>query len=171
MSALESSAMLRTLHALAPAPDRAAQMMLYGQFLGSWEGTRIVHEAPGRRRELRAEVHFDWVLEGRAVQDVWIARAPEDGRPVMYGTTLRVYDPGADCWHITWIDPLTQYTMRMVGRKVGENIVQECRGEDGRLRQWMFTEIMPDAFHWISREQTDDPAGWQVRVEFFLRRA
>ena len=59
----------------------------------------------------------------------------------------------------------------MVGRQVGEDIVQECRGEDGRLRQWMFTEITPQAFHWISREHTDDGTGWNVRVEFFLRRA
>ena len=171
MSAIDGSAMLRALHAAGPAPDRAERMMLYGQFLGSWQGTRIVHDAAGARRELAAEVHFDWVLEGRAVQDVWIARAPEDGQPVMYGTTLRVYDPARDCWHISWFDPLTQYTMRMVGRQVGEDIVQECRGEDGRLRQWMFTEITPQAFHWISREHTDDGTGWNVRVEFFLRRA
>jgi len=169
MSALENSAMLRALHACAPAPDRASGMLLYGQFVGSWRGTRIVHETLTQRRELQAEVHFDWVLQGRAVQDVWIARAPEDGRPVMYGTTLRVFDPGTDCWHITWIDPLTQHTMRMVGRKVGNDIVQECPGEDGRLRQWIFTEIAPDAFHWISREQTGDD-GWTVRVEYFLRR-
>jgi hypothetical protein len=167
---LQASAMLHALHAQGAASDRAKQMMLYGQFVGSWQGSRIVHETAGRRRELAAEVYFDWVLEGRAVQDVWIARAPHDGRAVMYGTTLRVYDPAGDCWHITWIDPLTQSTMRMVGRKVGDDIVQECRGDDGRLRQWVFTEIAADAFHWISREQTDDAAGWNLRVEFFLHR-
>lgn len=165
------SPMLRALHAGGPAADRAARMALYGQFLGSWSGTRVVHEGGGARRELLAEVHFDYVLQGRAVQDVWIARSRDTGEPVMYGTTLRVYDPRADHWHINWFDPITQASMRMVGRKVGDDIVQESRAEDGRLVQWMFTEITVDSFHWIARDDSGDGSGWTVRVEFFLRRA
>ena len=30
--------MLKALHADGPAADRAEQMMLYGQFVGSWDG-------------------------------------------------------------------------------------------------------------------------------------
>jgi hypothetical protein len=48
-------------------------MMLYGQFVGSWDGKVVVHEAAGTRRESSSEVHFGWVLGARAVQDVWIA--------------------------------------------------------------------------------------------------
>src|SRR2546425_5180290 len=49
-------------------------------------------------------------LEGRAVQDVWIVpsrsarQAPGVSAPgILYGTTLRVYDPRSDLWHIIWI--------------------------------------------------------------------
>jgi hypothetical protein len=105
------------------------------------------------------------------VQDVWIAREPETRAVAMYGTTLRVYEPGADHWHIIWFDPLTQYNTRMTGRKVGDDIVQECRLEDGSLRQWIFTEIARDSFHWISRETAAGTDAWNVRVEFYLRRA
>src|SRR5260370_36995071 len=59
--------MLRFLHAKGPAPDRAARMMLYGQFVGSWDGTVVVHEADGARREASCQVHFGWALEGRAM--------------------------------------------------------------------------------------------------------
>ena len=64
---------LETLHAHGPAPDRAAYIMLYGQFVGSWNGSLKYLDAEGGRRETTAEVHFGWVLEGRAIQDVWIA--------------------------------------------------------------------------------------------------
>src|SRR5213592_638784 len=37
--------MLEALYAAGPAPDRARQMMLYGRFVGSWEG-RFVYHAP-----------------------------------------------------------------------------------------------------------------------------
>ena len=72
-------------------------MMLYGQFVGAWEGSLVYQDSEGTRRETSSEVHFGWALEGRAVQDVWIApaRHARDAtqHPLMYGTTLRVYDP------------------------------------------------------------------------------
>lgn len=46
-----------------------------------------------------------------------------------YGTTLRVYDPGLDAWHILWSDPLTQTYQRQLGRARGNDIVQEGRDD------------------------------------------
>lgn len=165
---------LDTLHAEGPARDRAAQMMLYGQFVGSWDGTLRYLDAEGARRETTAEVHFGWVLEGRAIQDVWIAPSRhvrnEGGRLLMHGSTFRVYDPQKDLWHITWIDPVKQLRNCMTGRKVGDEIVQEYRAEDGKRVQWLFTEITPDSFHWVNRKSVDDGRSWNVRGEFFLHR-
>jgi len=94
--------MLRFLHAKGPAPDRAARMMLYGQFVGSWDGTVVVHEADGARRESSCQVHFGWALEGR--------------------------------------------------------------------RQWLFTEITAESFHWLAREAAPGGEDWKILAEFFLRR-
>jgi hypothetical protein len=167
-------ALLLHLHADGPATDRARQMMLYGQFLGSWDGLLRYLDAEGVSRETTAEVHFGWVLEGRAIQDVWIAPSrsgrKEGERLLMHGSTFRVYDPQNDLWHITWIDPVKQANNRMTGRKVGDDIVQEYRADDGRRVQWLFAEITPDTFHWINRESDDDGKNWDVRGEFFLRR-
>ena len=165
---------LETLHADGPAPDRAAQMMLYGQFAGSWGGTLKYLDAEGIRRETTAEVYFGWVLEGRAIQDVWIAPARQgrkDGEPLlMHGSTVRVFDPQNDIWHITWINPVKQAINRMTGRKVGDEIIQEYRAEDGKRCQWLFTEITRDSFHWINRESADNGESWSIRGEFFLHR-
>ena len=67
---LEAPVLPNALLAGGPAADRAEKMMLYGQFVGSWDGRVVVHEAAGTRRESSSEVHFGWVLGGRAVQDV-----------------------------------------------------------------------------------------------------
>jgi hypothetical protein len=173
-SSISASPMLRALHAAQAAPDRAGAMMLYGQFVGSWDGRLTYVDREGAGRETTAEVHFDWVLEGRAVQDVWIAPArggpAAGGAQLMYGTTLRVYDPNADHWHITWIDPVRQAYERMIGRQVGNDIVQEYRTEQGARVQWMFTEITPCSFHWTAREAPVAGEDWRVRAEFFLAR-
>ncbi len=166
--------MRNVLHADSPAADRAAQMMLYGQFVGSWNGTLQYLDAGGIRRETTAEVHFGWVLEGRAIQDVWIAPSRHDRkdgeRLLMHGSTFRVYDPRNDIRHITWIDPVKQANNRMTGRKVGHEIVQEYRTDDGRRVQWLFTEITPDSFHWINRDSAGSDANWKIRGGFFLKR-
>lgn len=165
---------LETLHAHGPAPDRADYMMLYGQFVGSWDGSLKYLDTEGGRRETTAEVHFGWVLEGRAIQDVWIAPSRNgrtDGeRLLMHGCTFRVYDPRNDHWRITWIDPVKQAINCMTGRKVGDEIIQEYRTDEGKRCQWLFTEIAQTSFHWINRVSYDDSENWKVRSEFFLRR-
>src|ERR1700756_3899967 len=68
----ESLSFINALVASGPAPDRADKMMLYGQFIGAWDGTVTRYGANGERFDASAEVHFGWALEGRAIQDVWI---------------------------------------------------------------------------------------------------
>ena len=91
--------------------------------IGRWTPSSTPTTAP---RIGRGEIHFGWVLEGRAIQDVWILPG------FFFGTTLRVYDPGLDAWHILWSDPLKQYYTRQVGRARGKDIVQEGTAERRR---------------------------------------
>jgi hypothetical protein len=166
---------LTVLAAPGRSPEIPESMDVYGWLVGSWDLDVVRYRVvdlvgPGAT----GEVHFGWVLEGRAIQDVWIAPAlrgrktGEESR--MYGTTLRVYDPRSDLWHITWIDPVRQAFNRMDGRKAGEEIVQEYRDAQGARCQWLFTGITADSFHWIARESADEGKTWKLTGEFFLRR-
>jgi hypothetical protein len=87
-----------------------------------------------------------------------------------YGTTLRVYDPALDAWHILWSDPLTQYYTRQIGRAHGSGIVQEGADEAGTPARWSFTEITPNSFHWLGERSLDGGKSWQLQIEFFARR-
>jgi hypothetical protein len=169
--------MLEALHAAGPVLDYAPQMMLYGQFVGSWDGRLVIHRKDGSRLEMESEVHFGWVLEGRAIQDVWIAppqsvrqNAEFTGQAGLYGTTLRVYDPSSDLWHIIWVDPATQDYRRMIGQKQGEDIFQEYIDKKGLRCQWCFTEITTNSFHWLWRESKPEREAWNIRYEFFMQR-
>jgi hypothetical protein len=71
-----------------PASDRADKMGLYGWLIGAWTMDAVMHAPNGETHERPGEIGFAWVLQGRAIQDVWIL--PD----FFYGTTLRVYDPG-----------------------------------------------------------------------------
>jgi hypothetical protein len=164
MTASGSPSFVAALHSARPAADRAEKMDLYGWLIGRWEMDAVIHDDDGRKHTGRGQIHFGWVLEGRAIQDVWIL--PD----FFYGTTLRVYDPGIDAWHIFWSDPLKQRYRRQVGRAQGNDIVQEGQDDIGAAVRWRFTEITPNSFHWLGERSPDGGASWQLQAEFFARR-
>jgi len=155
---------LETLHADQPAADRTARMGLYAWLIGSWEMDAIVHADDGATHRGHGEVHAGWVLDGRAIQDVWILPG------VFHGTTLRVYDPGRDAWHILWSDPLRQYYARQIGRAHGGGIVQDGTNDAGETTRWSFSEITANSFRWRGEGSRDGGATWQLRADFHLHR-
>ena len=167
---------LAALGAAGPAADRTGNMGIYGWLVGSWEldVTRYLDDGATRRRP--GEWHFGWVLEGRAIQDVWIvpprgARSGDAAANVnVYGTTLRVYDPRIDAWHIQWTDPVTQTYLAMIGRKEGDDIVQLGKGTGDTLIRWSFSAITPSSFLWRGEVSAEDGATWRRTVEFLARR-
>jgi hypothetical protein len=160
-----SSGFHRALHSERPAADRAEKMGLYGFLIGSWEMDTVIHLDDGSTRRDRGEIHAGWVLEGRALQDVWIIPG------VFYGTTLRAYDPGRDAWHILWIDPVMQFYPRQIGRGRGNDIVQIGAGENGALLRWSFREIAAESFTWRAERSFDGGETWALQAEFQCRRA
>lgn len=176
----ESSGMIAALRADGPAPDRAEALKLYGQFIGDWNADVVTYTPDGSRHQGQGEIHFGWILEGRAIQDVWMIPRRKDRRPDApampvagnwYGTTIRVYDPALDAWRIYWIDPATNTFRQQIGRRQGADIVQEGTTESGALSRWSFTGITPHSFHWKGEVSTDKGASWRLVVEVLARRA
>ena len=166
------------LEADGPAADRADRMGLYAWLIGDWVMDASVYRDDGSCHVGQGEIHFAWALDGRAIQDVWITpprpeRPPEPGAPLptnFYGTTLRVYDPGLDAWHVFWLDPTKQFYARMVGRAEGVDIVQDGEDASGTPIRWRFTAITPDSFHWLGLRSPDRGKSWRLQIEFFAHR-
>ncbi len=116
---------LELLAADGPAPSHADKLMLYGQFVGSWDIHSTNFNADGTRTERQGEWHFAWVLGGRGVQDVLFA----SGAPAhKYGTTLRCYDETHDVWRVSWMAPGGGEFANLIGCHIGDCIVQEGAG-------------------------------------------
>jgi hypothetical protein len=158
------------------APEISESDDIYGWLAGSWELDVHHYRADVSARHLKAEAHFFRALEGRAVQDVWIMPA----RPArhanlttennMYGTTLRIWDPGIAAWRVTYINPVTGQRDELIGRRIGNDIVQIGTHRDGTPIRWNFTQIMPGSFHWTGEALEPDGATWRLEAEFYARR-
>ena len=87
------------LAADAVSPDIPESADVYGWLCGSWDLVVLRYRGVDvSAHGLTGEVHAARVLEGRAVQDVWIMPRTEDRNRHfdqtinMYGTTLRSWD-------------------------------------------------------------------------------
>lgn len=146
---------------------------VYGWLVGSWE-LEVLHYkgVDVKARGIQGEAHFGWVLEGRAIQDVWImprgsVRHPDlDKTNNMYGTTLRVWDSTIQGWRINWINPVSGHREQQIGRRIGKDIVQVGSRADGTPTRWRFTEITANSFHWIGDALEADGQTWKLEGEF-----
>jgi hypothetical protein len=179
MKIIESPKIELELPGLAAAgrsPEIPEAQDLYGWLAGSWELDVRHYWVDVSARGLKAEVHAAWVLEGRAVQDVWIMprRSDRVGEPDKtcnsYGTTLRVWDAALQAWRVTWFNPVTGARCDLIGRWSGRDIVQIGAMANGTPIRWMFTEITRDSFRWTGESLQPDGQTWKLDGEFLARR-
>lgn len=162
---------LKGLGADAPLDAQKENLSLFGQFVGDWVGEATFlkddgSEIPGGK----GEVHFRWILEGRAVQDVWMSEDPSTKKMVFHGTTLRFYDPESGAWQSTWISPKQNTTLTFVGRESGDEIVLEAVNKRGRLEHWIFYDIKRDSFNWRGESSDDEGKTWHQYTRYsFVR--
>src|SRR6266536_38701 len=125
----------RFLEALA-SPQRAPELSdvddLFGWMIGSWELDAVLHDARGNVQQTKGEVHASWVLEGRAIQDLFIFPRRADRHPGppspgdRYGTTLRTYDRTIGAWRVEFINPADASTgAALVAHREGDEIAMD----------------------------------------------
>jgi hypothetical protein len=175
---LESSAgFFALLSSPARSPEIPESADVYGWLCGRWD-LDVVHYRAIKvaGSGLTGEVHAARVLEGRAVQDVWIMpRCEQRGGPVdkamnMYGTTLRWWDASIQAWRIAWTNPVSGHSEAQVGRSNGSDILQEGTRADGTKTRWTFTGITPNSFHWRGEALYPGKETWTLEGEFLAKR-
>jgi hypothetical protein len=171
------SSLLQVLGSSARSSELTDQEDIYGWLIGGWEADVYDYPADGTAHKSIGEWHFGRVLEGRAIQDVWIA-PPRSQRNVQtlskrynrYGTSIRVYDREIGAWRVTWFNPVSGARNDLVGRRVGADIVQEGTNAEGCKIRWSFKDITPTSFRWLGESLEPDGKTWRLEVEFRARR-
>lgn len=142
------------------SPLIPAEEDLYGCFVGDWDFDWFDRLDKPEPRHAKGEWIFRRILEGLAVQDLFIcpSRATRSTAPqpdAAYGTTVRMYNPGKKAWDILYTE--WGCATRLEARAEQGRIVQRAAGND-RLR-WVFSDIGSDSFRW-ERMVSEDGVHW-----------
>ena len=162
------------LLASGPSAELGRVAADFGWLAGGWSARVSDYEADGSVVEASGEWWFAWVLEGRAMQDVWISPARSERSPHArsakdrYGTSIRHFDHDHGVWRIAWINPVSGAINHLAGRRQGDRILL-LGEEDGETIRWSFNEISHGSFRWLGETRRAD-GHWRKDAEFELRR-
>ena len=158
--------MVGILGAVGPHSSLGEQARVFGRFVGTWDGEYTEFSNDGKATHSTGEWVFGWVMDGRAIQDLFIIE-PSAARGERYvGTTLRYFDPKSRVWSVTFIDPEYGAVETLTGGAAGDDrIVLHSRDTVGKERRWSFAEIRADS--WIFRDEVSSDGGktWRLREE------
>ena len=163
----------RALTSKAPSHELDGHSADFDWLIGGWSGEVRDYSDDGAVAVSFGEWWFTWILEGRAIQDVWMVPPPSARHGASrlnnrYGTTTRRFSVHDGFWCIAWINPVSGTHTELRARRRYDRIVLE--GIQGRTPiRWSFVDITPSTFRWTGERQTSESI-WRLESEFILER-
>ena len=163
--------MVTVLRAMGPHPSLGDEAKIFGRLVGTWDVEYTDFSKDGRETHRSGEFIVGWVMDGRALQDVWIVNPSGTRQDREVYTELRYYDPKSRTWPSTFIDVEHASVARFTGGAVGDNrIVFDTQDFDGTDTRWSINDIRPDTFVWREEESRDGGKTWRLLAEHHMKR-
>src|SRR5437016_4015451 len=163
-------AMINTLGSANPNPSLGEEGQTFDRLIGSWDADFSFHRDDGTVYHKKGELHFGWVMDGHAVQDLWIGYPTGEQKTRTIGTTFRFFDTKLKQWRIVFINPQFNYVVTTQGGREGDRIVLRGSDSDGLPIRWTFREIMPQSFHWTGEKSHDGGKTWVLEEDHHMKR-
>jgi hypothetical protein len=162
--------MIDVLRSPSPNPSLGDEAQTFGRLVGTWDADFSFHREDGIVYHKKGEIHFGWVMDGTAIQDLWIGYPTESQKERSIGTTFRFFDTKLKQWRIVFINPRFNYVVTAQGGREGDRIVLHGVDTDGLPLRWTFSEITPDSFQWQGEKSHDGGTTWKIEEDHHMKR-
>lgn len=165
-------AMITALEATGPHPSLGDHAAVLGRLVGTWDVEYMDISKDGKEVHTSGQLLVGWVMDGRAVEDLWIVYPSEQGKERGVYADVRYFDPKSGTWPAVFIDPQIASVATFTGGAVGsDRLVLDSRDlVAGQIRRWSFNYSGDDALVFRDDASGDDGKTWKLRSEYHMKR-
>jgi hypothetical protein len=157
---------------MGPHPSLGDQAKVFGRFVGTWDVEYTDFSKDGKASHRSGALIVGWVMDGRAIQDLWIVNPSGARKEREVYTDLRYFDPKSGTWPATFIDPENVSVAKFTGGAVGDDrIVLQSQDINANMdTRWSFNGIRPDSFVFRDEASSDGGKTWRLQSEYHMKR-
>jgi hypothetical protein len=163
-------AMITTLAARSASPALGEEAQTFDRLVGVWDADFSFPKDDGTVSHKKGEILFGWVMDGHAIQDLWISYPTPERKERTIGTTFRFFDKASKQWRIVFVNPQFNYMVTAQGGREGDRIILHGVDSDGLPFRWTFSEIKSDSFHWQGEKSHDGGKTWKLEEDHHMKR-
>jgi hypothetical protein len=159
------------LNATGPHPSLGNQAEVVGRLVGTWDVEYTHFAKDGKATHRTGEFIVGWVMDGRAIQDLWIVHPSGTRKDREVYADLRWFDPKSRAWRSAFVDPEHGSVARFTGGPVGQDrFVLETQDFGSQQNRWSANDIRPDSFVWRDEASSDGGKTWTLQAEYRMKR-
>ena len=158
----------KTLHASIPESKDT-----FGKFIGEWSLNLTITNQNGTKNRFKGEWHFYRILQGRAIQDIWIipgltSQGENDFHE--YGTTIRTFNFKTRKWRAVWVGPVQNQLFVFDIEDINDQIILTETNNPNLEMKWSFFDISENSFQWKSEVKIKGLDSWFTNYHMILNR-
>ena len=163
-------AMTAALSASRSHPSLGDQAKVFDRMVGTWDCDYGFYAKDGSVSHIPGELKFGWILDGRAIQDIWIAYPQTGSKERSIGTSVRFFDDKTKQWRVIFVSPAYGALVTVQGGVEGNRIILRGVHDEGSLLRWSFNDIRANSFVWRGEKSRDGGKTWRLEEEHHMTR-
>ena len=165
-------AMITALRATGPHPSLGDHASVLDRLVGAWDVEYMDISKSGKAVHRSGELLVGWILDGRAMEDLWIVYPSGADKDREVYADVRYFDPKSGTWPAIFFDPQAASAATFTGGAVGDDrIVLDSRDlVAGQTRRWSFNDIRDDSLVFRDDASADGGKTWTLKSEYHMKR-
>ena len=163
--------LVTALKATSPNSSLGDQAKVPALLVGTWDVEYTDFGKDGTAIHRTGEFIVGWVMDGRAMQALWIVDPSGSRKDREVYTDLHYFDKKSRTWHSAFVDPENGSVARFTGSATGnDRYVLETQDMGNKKTRWSYINMRTDSFVYRDEASSDGGKTWRLQAEYHMKR-